>query len=123
MIKTADFDRFCDMQNADSFIYLTLDGNNHERCNTGKFTHPPGFFTPGALDAFHEDILGDCGSTNFPNGLFQFEIIHHGTSGAGTAADEIYCPEYIILIFNDGTMLECQVNVHMNSDDSFRCVG
>jgi len=118
MIKTADTPNGCEMDGANSFIYLTLDGNNHERCNTNKFTHPPGDFTLGALDAFQGDILGNCGSTQFPSGLFQFEIIHHGESN-----DVKYCPEYIILIFNDGTMLECQVNVPMNYDDSFRCVG
>merc|ERR1711994_1160180 len=100
MIKTADSGGGCDMIDADAFIYLTLDGNNHERCNTNKFTHPTGNFYFGAPDAFQGDILGNCGSTNFPSGLFQFEIIHHGAGG-----DYIYCPEYIILIFNDGTML------------------
>merc|ERR1711872_688159 len=59
------------MESSESYFYLTLDGKNHEWCKTKHFTHPPGDFSPGALDVFDGAVLGNCISTKFPSGLFE----------------------------------------------------
>merc|ERR1711872_276144 len=116
MIKTsADMASSCAMSRTDSYFYLTLDGKNHERCKTKHFTHPPGDFSLGALDTFDGDVLGDCISTKFPSGLFEYEI--------HTNLHEGFCPEYVILLFTDGTQLECEVKTDLYYVESFRCIG
>merc|ERR1711872_47619 len=88
MIKTsADMASSCAMSRTDSYFYLTLDG----------------------------DVLGDCISTKFPSGLFEYEI--------HTNLHERYCPEYVILLFTDGTQLECEVKTDLFNVESFRCIG
>ena len=103
------------MEGSESYFYLTLDGKNHEWCKTNHFTHPPGDFSPGALDVFDGAVLGNCISTKFPSGLFEYEIHFNN--------NEHYGPEYVILLFTDGTQLECEVKTDLFNVESFRCIG
>merc|ERR1712243_456281 len=79
LIKTDDSEASCNMGSSGSFVYLTLDGNRHERCQTEQFNRNNGiYFRRGGYDVFDTTSLGDCGDVDFEEGLFQFNVIYHG---------------------------------------------
>merc|ERR1719244_1654375 len=104
IIGTGDYDNTCEYTETSArYIYLTMDGMNHERCQTKPLDTPKDDYMVGATDVFDGALLGDCGTTDFSNGLFQFEVVF---SGGG----DYWCAEFVVLVFNDGTTLDCEIN-------------
>merc|ERR1712189_52355 len=66
----------CGMNNGG--IFLSLDGMTHEHCETPILNNPGDDFRPGYTDVYSGDYLGQCGNTDFPNGVFQFTVHHEG---------------------------------------------
>jgi len=121
LIKTDDSEAVCDMDyDGDSFVYLTLDGNRHERCQTEQFNYENEInFRLGRADVFDTTSLGDCGDVDFEEGLFQFNVIYHGS----TDPKDYWCPVFVILIFEDDRILECNINEKWGyGETNFRCI-
>merc|ERR1719244_77011 len=116
IIGTGDSDSSCDYGETSSrYIYLTMDGMNHERCQTKPLDTPKDDYMAGATDVFDGALLGDCGTADFSSGLFQFEGVYSG--------GENWCAEFVVLVFNDGTTLDCEINQRFTDKISYRCLG
>jgi len=94
-------------------IHITVDGMNHEHCETPNFNNPGNDFEAGGIDIYTGDALGECMTTDFTKGLFQFTVQHSGSDG--------WCFAEAVVEMRDGTVVDCMANVFLDNSEQFVC--
>ena len=64
---------------------------------------------------YQGDQLGACLSTDFPDGIFEFRVHHHGSDG--------WCMHSVSLEFRDGGIVECLADVVLDDEQVYICDG
>eukprot|EP00091_Calanus_sinicus_P019598 TRINITY_DN4977_c0_g1_i4.p1 TRINITY_DN4977_c0_g1~~TRINITY_DN4977_c0_g1_i4.p1 ORF type:complete len:140 (-),score=21.69 TRINITY_DN4977_c0_g1_i4:60-479(-) len=97
------------------YIVIELDGLHHEHCTTNRLDNPGDDFEEGDLDVYEGDQLGACLNTDFPDGIFQFRVKHHGSDG--------WCMDSVSLEFRMGGIVDCKAGVVLDDDQTYTCDG
>ena len=72
-------------------------------------------FFLGATDVFDGDQLGACLNTDFPDGIFQFRVKHHGSDS--------WCMNSFSLEFRMGVIVHCEAGIVLDDEQTYTCDG